>query len=157
MSTAAYRYHHHQLSSERMDTRIEIMTTNIRELYSNFVVKLQEGACTIGSKKRIEIMFEYVDIRPGDILLDVGGNTGKITEPYARNCKEVVVLEPKHRIVEYGRALRPHTKFIEGEVENMPLPSEHFGKIVACLISPFSKPGERLGGNEDSIKTKRKE
>ena len=77
MSTAAYRYHHHQLSNERMDTRIEIMMTNIRELYSNFVVKLQEGACTIGSKKRIEIMSEYVDIRPGDILLDVSGNTGR--------------------------------------------------------------------------------
>jgi hypothetical protein len=58
MSTAAYRYHHHQLSNERMDTRIEIMMTNIRELYSNFVVKPQEGACTIGSKKRIEIMLE---------------------------------------------------------------------------------------------------
>ena len=50
-------------------------------------------------------MLEYVNIRPGDSLLDVGGNTGKITEAYARNCKEVVVLEPKHRIVEYGRLL----------------------------------------------------
>ncbi|MGB6629178.1 MAG: hypothetical protein WBE61_13710, partial [Nitrososphaeraceae archaeon] len=78
-------------------------------------------ACTIGSKKRIEIMLEYVNIRPGGSLLDVGGNTGKITEAHARNCKEVVVLEPKHRIVEYGRALRPHIKFIEGEVENIPL------------------------------------
>jgi ubiquinone/menaquinone biosynthesis C-methylase UbiE len=114
-----------------MDTRIEIIMTNIRELYSNFVVKLQEDACTIASKKRVEIMLEYVDIRPGDILLDIGGNTGKITEAYARNCKEVVVLEPKHRIVEYGRSRRPHNKFIEGEVENIPLPSEHFDKIVA--------------------------
>ena len=68
MRTAAYRYHHHQLSNERMDTRIEIMMTNIRELYSNFVVNLEEGACTIGSKKRTEIMLEYVDIRPDDIL-----------------------------------------------------------------------------------------
>jgi ubiquinone/menaquinone biosynthesis C-methylase UbiE len=128
MSTAAYRYHH-QLSNERMDTRIEIMMTNIRG-YSNFVVKPQEGACTIGSKKRIEIMLEYVDIRPGDILLDVCGITGKITEA-SRNCKEVVVLEPKHRIIEYGRSRRPQIKFIEGEVENIPLPSEHFDKIVA--------------------------
>ena len=45
-------------------------------------------------------MLEYVDIRPGDILLDASGNTGKITEAYAKNCKEVVVLEPKHSIVE---------------------------------------------------------
>jgi ubiquinone/menaquinone biosynthesis C-methylase UbiE len=72
-----------------------------------------------------------VDIRPGDILLDVGGNTGKITEAYAKNCKEVVVLEPKHSIVEYGRTCRPQIKFIEGEVEDIPLPSEQFDKIVA--------------------------
>jgi SAM-dependent methyltransferase len=75
-------------------------------------------------------MLEYVDIRPGDILLDVCGITGKITEA-SRNCKEVVVLEPKHGIIEYGRSRRPHIKFIEGEVENIPLPSEHFDKIVA--------------------------
>ena len=72
-----------------------------------------------------------MDIRPGDILLDVGGNTGKITEAYAKNCKEVVVLEPKQRVVEYGRSRRPHIKFIEGEVENIPLLSEQFDKTVA--------------------------
>jgi ubiquinone/menaquinone biosynthesis C-methylase UbiE len=76
-------------------------------------------------------MLEYVDIRPGDILLDVSGNTGKITEAYARNCKKVVVLEPKHRILEYDRACRPHIKFIDGDVENIPLLSEQFDKTVA--------------------------
>jgi len=64
-------------------------------------------------------MLEYVDIRPGDILLDVSGNTEKITEAYVRNCK-VVLLEPKHGIIEYGRARRPRIKFIEGELENIP-------------------------------------
>ena len=102
-------------------------------------------------------MLEYVNIRPGVNLLDVGGNTGKITEAYARNCKEVVVLEPKHRIVEYGRALRPHIKFIEGEVENIPLPSEHFDKIVArASFHHFPNQDKRSRGNEESIKTKRK-
>lgn len=66
------------------------MMTNIRELYSNFVVKIQEGVCTIGSKKRIEIMLEYVDIRPGDILLDVSGNTGKITEALPEIAKKLL-------------------------------------------------------------------
>ena len=63
-------------------------------------------------------MLEYVDIRPSDILLDVSWNTGKITEA-SRNCK-VVDLESKHGIIEYGRSRRPHNKFIEGEVENIP-------------------------------------
>ena len=73
--------------------------TNIRELYKNCIAKLQQFIYTIGVTKRIQIMSEYIDIRPGDILLDVGGNTGKITEAYSNNCKEVVVLEPKGSIV----------------------------------------------------------
>jgi hypothetical protein len=49
-------------------------------------------------------MSEYIDIRHSGILLDIGGNTGKIIKAYSNNCKEVVVLEPKRRIVEYGRS-----------------------------------------------------
>jgi ubiquinone/menaquinone biosynthesis C-methylase UbiE len=105
--------------------------TNIRELYNNFIVKLQEFTYTIGATKRIQVMSEYIDIRPSDILLDIGGNTGKITEAYSKNCKEVIVLEPKHNVIEYGMSHRPHIKFIEGEAENIPLPGEYFDKVVA--------------------------
>ncbi len=108
-----------------------LLMTNIRELYKNFIVKLQEFIYTIGIAKWIQIMSEYIDIRPSDILLDVGGNTGKITEAYSNNCKEVVVLEPKGGIVEYVRSHRPNIKFIQGEAENMPLPDEYFDKVVA--------------------------
>jgi hypothetical protein len=50
----------------------------IRQLYRDFIIKLQEAALTFGAGKRIQIMLEYIDIRPSDTLLDVGGNTGKI-------------------------------------------------------------------------------
>ena len=56
-----------------------------------------------------------------DSLLHIGGNTGKITEAYSNNCKDVVVLEPH----------RPNIKFIEGGAENIPLPDEYFDKVVA--------------------------
>ena len=105
--------------------------TNIRELYNNFIVKLQEFTYTVGASKRIQVMSEYIDIRPSDILLDIGVNTGKITEAYSKNCKEVVVLEPKQSIVQYGRSRRPHVKFIQGGAENIPLPDKYFDKIVA--------------------------
>jgi ubiquinone/menaquinone biosynthesis C-methylase UbiE len=104
---------------------------NIKEAYNKFVIKLQESFLTLGSKKRIQLMLHYIDIRPSDFLLDVGGNTGKITEVYARDCKEIVVLEPKHALVQYGRTYRSYIKFVEGGVENIPLPSEHFDRVVA--------------------------
>jgi ubiquinone/menaquinone biosynthesis C-methylase UbiE len=76
-------------------------------------------------------MLQHIGTTSSDVLLDVGGNTGKITEIYARGCKEIIVLEPKHAVVEYGRKYRPHIKFVEGGVENIPLPSEYFDKVVA--------------------------
>jgi len=104
---------------------------NIEDVYNKFVTNLQESFLTVGAKKRIQFMTQYIDITPGDILLDVGGNTGKITQIYARGCKEIVVLEPKQAVVEYGRAYRPDIKFVEGGAENIPLPGEYFDKVVA--------------------------
>jgi len=104
---------------------------HMRNLCNGLVVKLQELTYTIGASKRIQTMSEYVDLRPEDTLLDVGGNTGKITEAYSGNCKEVVVLDPKRSIVKYGRSHRPHIKFIEGSAENIPLPDNYFDKVVA--------------------------
>ena len=100
-------------------------------MYYKFVTELQESFLTLGAKKRAQFMTQYIDITPGDILLDVGGNTGKITQVYARDCKEIVVLEPKQTVVEYGRTYRPHIKFVEGGAENIPLSGEYFDRVVA--------------------------
>jgi len=103
----------------------------MRELYNNLIVKLQEFTYTIGAPKRIQVISEHIDIRPSDTILDIGRNTGKITEAYSNNCREIVVLEPKCSIVEYGRSHRPNIKFVEGEAENIPLSDEYFDKVVA--------------------------
>src|SRR5919199_3304167 len=108
-----------------------IVTKNIREVYNNFIVKLQELTYTIGAAKRVQVMSEYVDIRSDDVILDIGGNTGKVTEAYSNNCKEVIVLEPKRNVIEYGKSNRPNIKFVEGEAENIPLPDTYFDKVVA--------------------------
>ena len=80
--------------------------SNIKGAVRDFVIKLQEFAITFGARKRIQIMLEYIDTRPGDILLDVSGNTGKIREAYSRNCKDVVVLEPKHSLCQTNTLTR---------------------------------------------------
>jgi len=122
------------LRSQKLNTieeQIDSMA-NIKEPYNKFVINLQESFLTLGAKKRIKFMTQHIGITNHDILLDVGGNTGKITEVYAReDCKEIVVLEPKHAVVEYGRKYRPHIKFVEGGAENMPSPGEYFDNVVA--------------------------
>jgi ubiquinone/menaquinone biosynthesis C-methylase UbiE len=120
---------------------------NTKVRFNKFAIRWQESFLTIGSKKRIQLMQQYIDITSRDVLLDVGGNTGKITEVYARDCKEVVVLEPKHAVVEYGRKYRPHIKYVEGGAENIPLPAEHFDKVVASA-SFHHFPNQDIGLEE---------
>jgi ubiquinone/menaquinone biosynthesis C-methylase UbiE len=100
----------------------------------NILTSLQEYISSIGSKKR-ELLRQYVNPKSNDVILDVGGNTGRVTEAaYSRNgCKEVVVLEPRNKYVEYGRSRRPFIRFIEGGAENIPLPNEYFDIIVASF------------------------
>lgn len=54
------------------------MNNHIKESYSKLVIKLQESFFTVGSNKRVQLTLQYIDIKPNDVLLDVGGNTGKI-------------------------------------------------------------------------------
>jgi ubiquinone/menaquinone biosynthesis C-methylase UbiE len=100
---------------------------------SDFILDLQEFVMAINARKRIQLLLRYILVKDSDIILDVGGNTGKITEGYARNCKEVVVLEPKQKVADYGRIHRPHIRFVQGEAENIPFPQEYFDKIIASF------------------------
>ena len=116
-------------------------------MYNKFVTKLQESLLTLGAKKRIEFMTQHMDITPGDILLDVGGNTGKITQIYAKDCKEIVILEPKQAVVEYGRTYRPHIQFVKGRAENIPLPSalpaaEKYTLVAAKLYGDWYRDSQ---------------
>jgi len=120
---------------------------NIRESYNKSIPRLQESFLTLGSKKRAQLMLQYIDIKPREALLDVGGGTGKLTEVYARDCKEIVILEPKRAVVEHGRTLRPHIRFVEAGVETIPLPGEHFDKVVASA-SFHHFPNQDMGLEE---------
>src|SRR5262249_10111914 len=73
--------------------------------------------------------------KSNDLILDIGGNTGKISEAaYSCNgCKHIVVLEPKSKYVQYGRLRRPSIRFIEGYAESIPLPDEYVDIIVASF------------------------
>jgi len=82
----------------------------------NLLLIIGEYFSTIGSRKRISLLRHYVNPKSNDLILDIGGNTGKISEAaYSCNgCKQIVVLEPKSKYVQYGRLRRPSIRFIEG-------------------------------------------
>ena len=79
-------------------------------------------------------MSQYVNPKSNDVILDIGGNTGKVSADYSQNkWKEVVVLEPNGKYAKYGRARRPNTKFIEGGAGSIPMSDEYFDSVVASF------------------------
>ena len=60
----------------------------------NLLLGLQEYISSFGSKKRIELLRYYVNPKSSDVILDIGGNTGKISAAaYSQNnCKEINFL-----------------------------------------------------------------
>jgi hypothetical protein len=51
--------------------------------HHNSKTSVTQFVLTISASKRIQLLLEYVNIKPNDFILDIGGNTGKITEGYS--------------------------------------------------------------------------
>ena len=100
----------------------------------NLLLILRDYISSIGYKKRIKPLSQYVNPKSNDVILDIGGNTGKVSADYSQNkWKEVVVLEPNGKYTKYGIARRPNTKFIEGGAESIPMSDEYFESVVASF------------------------
>ena len=112
---------------------------------NDFFFKLQEFFIEKGYKKNIPLLLQYIDVKPDDVILDVGGNTGKITNVYSGKSKKIFVLEPEHKLVRFGMKHRKHIGFVEGEAGRMPFPSDYFDKVVIrFVVSSYSNQDTSL-------------
>jgi ubiquinone/menaquinone biosynthesis C-methylase UbiE len=66
-----------------------------------------------------------------DVLLDVGGGTGMLTETLSDVFGQVLVLEPDPRRLEYGAKRRPHVGFIRGSAHRIPIVDGGVGALVS--------------------------
>ena len=65
-----------------------------------------------------ELLAPGTDVR----LLDLGGGTGAVGAPLARDFGRVVVVEPNPRKIAFGRRRHAEVEFIEGHGEDIPFP-----------------------------------
>jgi ubiquinone/menaquinone biosynthesis C-methylase UbiE len=66
-----------------------------------------------------------------DVLLDVGGGTGMLTETLSDVFGQVLVLEPDTRKLEYGAKRRPQVGFIRGSAHRIPIADGGVGALVS--------------------------
>jgi SAM-dependent methyltransferase len=66
-----------------------------------------------------------------DVLLDVGGGTGMLTETLSDVFGQVLVLEPDLGKLEYGARRRPDVGFIRGIAHRIPIADGGVGALIS--------------------------
>jgi 23S rRNA (adenine-N6)-dimethyltransferase len=78
---------------------------------------------------------------PGDLVLDLGAGTGRLTAELARAARWVIAVELDPRLADALRGRWPNVEVIEADVRETGLPTEPF-RVVANL--PFEGTNEIL-------------
>lgn len=80
-------------------------------------------------------------VGPGDLVLDLGAGSGRVTEALARVARRVVAVELDARLADRLRGRWDNVEVIEGDAALLRLPREPFS-VVANL--PFSRTTDLL-------------
>ena len=108
---------------------------------------------TVGARMQIvsELLCEAVDLRGGQVVLDVATGTGNTAIAAARRWCEVTAIDYVLGLLELGRARAaaeglPVT-FLEGDAEEIPFPDNAFDVVLSTFGSMFA-PNHEKAANE---------
>ncbi len=92
--------------------------------------KLHPGAKTTFNK-----IHQIGDFRASDIVVDVGGGTGRIAQFFIGKVARIVVVDVSEKMLSQCRKKHPELACMAGTGENIPLPNESADKII--LVDAF--------------------
>ena len=97
------------------------------------ILRLEEFVSVRSRRADLPRLQGLLAIGPETHLLDIGGGTGGLAAPFAREGARVIVLEPNPRKVAYGRDRHEHVEFVEGRGEKIPFPDQSFDRAIAMF------------------------
>ncbi len=80
----------------------------------------------------------YADVRPSDVVLEIGPGLGVLTRALVVRAKRVVAIESDRRFVAYLRKMLPEVDLIHGDAVKVPWPS--FDRMVSNVPYQISSP-----------------
>jgi 23S rRNA (adenine-N6)-dimethyltransferase len=97
------------------------------------------GQHFLRSQRLAADLVRYVEVGPGDLVVEIGAGTGRLTRELARCAARVEAIELDADLaarVQRELARAPHVQIVVGDALEHPLPSEPF-RVVANL--PFAR------------------
>jgi len=93
------------------------------------------------SRQLAPLFVEFVGVRDGERVLDVGRGTGSLSATLVRvtGDSKIVGIDPSSGFIEYARAqiADPRVTFEVGDAQALPYPNESFDRCMALLIVNF--------------------
>lgn len=89
------------------------------------------------SRQLAPLFVEFVGVRDGENVLDVGCGTGSLSATLARltRAAKIVGIDPSKGFIEYARTQvdDPRVTFELGDAQNLPYPDASFDRCMALL------------------------
>jgi ubiquinone/menaquinone biosynthesis C-methylase UbiE len=93
------------------------------------------------SRQLAPLFVEFVGVRDGDVVLDVGCGTGSLSATLARvtRASKIVGIDPSRGFIEYARTqvTDPRVTFEVGDAQELPYPDGSFDRCMALLVVDF--------------------
>src|SRR5688572_13684480 len=93
------------------------------------------------SRQLAPLFVEFVGVRDGDKVLDIGCGTGSLSATLARvtGASKIVGIDPSNGFIEYARTqiADPRVTFEVGDAQALPYPDESFDRVMALLVVNF--------------------
>jgi ubiquinone/menaquinone biosynthesis C-methylase UbiE len=93
------------------------------------------------SRQLAPLFVEFVSVRDGETVLDVGCGTGSLSATLARvtRASKIVGIDPSKSFIEYARTQLSDSRvsFESGDAQSIPYPDAYFDRCMALLVVNF--------------------